>query len=478
MALLGIDLGTSSVKVMVLDTQGQPLSISKVGYPVTSLRPGWSETDPNAWWAATVVAVKTALAQVPKVEITAIGLSGQMHGVVLADEKGLPLRAALLWSDQRAQVELAHYRMLPTSLLERLANPLMPGMAGPMVCWLAEYETASYQKARWALQPKDWLRFHLIGAAATDPSDASATLLYDLQAEHWADAVIEALGLKRHLFPPIIPSGKIAGRLSPQAAEVLNLPVGLPVATGSADTAAAALGTGLLTLGSIQLTLGTGAQLIQLASEPLADPAGRTNLYRAADGVHWYTMAAVQNGGFALEWVRQMFNATWDDVYASAAAVPPGADGLLFLPYLTKEPLYHPFPENRGAFLGMRVDHRREHLLHAALEGVAFGIRVAFEALPLAKKVSTLRLAGGGSEHPAWRQMLADILRMELLIIDTPAASARGAALLGGIACGIWADALATEGIAPRISSVVVPLAERVAVYDKIYARYLERINK
>ncbi len=478
MALLGIDLGTSSVKVIVLDTQGHQLSLSKAGYAVTSPLPGWSESDPNEWWGATVFAVKTALAQVPHVEITAIGLSGQMHGVVLANEKGLPLRAALLWADQRAQEELARYRKLPTPLLERLANPLVPGMAGPMLCWLAEHEASSYQEARWALQPKDWLRFRLTDEAATDPSDASATLLYDFQTEDWDNDVIAALGLNRHLLPPILSSGAIAGKLSPRAAEALNLPAELPVATGAADTAAAALGTGLLTPGPIQLTLGTGAQLIQLTSKPAADPTRRTHLYRAADGVHWYAMAAVQNAGLALEWVRQMLNTTWDDIYASAATVSPGAGGLLFLPYLTGERSHHPVPESTGAFLGLRIDHRREHLLHAALEGVAFGIRVAFEALPASSQTTTLRLAGGGSEHPAWRQMLADILNRELLTVDTPAASARGAALLGGIASGIWTDTQATHSIAPHTSLVAVPSAERVAVYNKIYTKYLEAINK
>jgi xylulokinase len=189
-------------------------------------------------------------------------------------------------------------------------------------------------------------------------------------------------------------------------------------------------------------------------------------------------MAAVQNAGLALDWVRRMLNATWDDIYTSAAAVSPGPDGLLFLPYLTRERPHHSLPSSTGAFLGMRIDHRREHLLHAALEGVAFGIRVAFEALPAANETTTLRLAGGGSEHPAWRQMLADILNRELLTVDTPAASARGAALLGGIASGIWVDALGTASIAPRTSLVATPEAERVAVYNRVYARYLESVNR
>jgi len=471
MALLGIDLGTSAVKVMVLDERGHALSGGRADYRVLAPQPGWSESDPAEWWSAVKTAIRGAL--VPQVRIDAIGLSGQMHGLVLTDAAGEVIRPALLWSDMRAQEELERYRSLSAPLLARLANPLVPGMAGPMLCWLAEHEAVSYQRARWAIQPKDWLRFRLTNEAATDPSDASATLLYDLLADSWADEVITAVGLNHRLLPPILPSGARAGTLTTHAAEVLGLPAGIPVATGAADTAAAALGTGLLTPGPVQLTLGTGAQLISLCTEPQADRSGRTHLYRAADGANWYAMAAVQNAGLALNWVRQMFNASWDEVYASAGAVPPGSDGLFFLPYLTQERPHHPLPASRGAFLGLRIDHRREHLLHAALEGVAFGIRVAFEALPMANTTTTLRLAGGGSEHAAWRQMLADILKRDLLGIDTSAASVRGAALLAGIASGIWPDAAATAALAPRAALIATPDVGRVNRYDAMYREYL-----
>ena len=261
MALLGIDLGTSSVKILIMDTQGRTLGASKVDYAVIAPRAGWAESDPNEWWTAVVTGVQAAMARIPHVRISAIGLSGQMHGVVPTDEEGRPTGAALLWADTRAEAELARYRALPPSMLKHLANPLVPGMAGPLLCWLAEHEASTYQAARWALQPKDWVRMRLTNAVASDPSDASATLLYDLPADRWADDVIAALGLKRALFPPILPSGADAGKLSARAAEALGLPAGLPVATGAGDTAAAALGTGLLAPGPIQLTLGTGAQL-------------------------------------------------------------------------------------------------------------------------------------------------------------------------------------------------------------------------
>lgn len=477
MALLGIDLGTSSVKVVVLDTQGQTLSVSKADYAVIAPQPGWSESHPSEWWSATVSAVHKTLAQIPQTKITAIGLSGQMHGIVLTDEEGHTVRDAILWADTRAQAEIEQYRQLSPTLIERLGNPLVSGMAGPILYWLAKHEIASYQKARWALQPKDWLRFLLTDEVATEPSDASATLLYDIQSDSWSEEIITSLGLQRALLPPLIPSGTIAGRLSKRAAQALNLPAGLPVAAGAADTASAALGTGLLSPGPIQLTLGTGAQLIQLSSMPIIDSTGRTHLYRAADGANWYAMAAVQNAGLALNWVRQILNATWDEIYASADSISPGADGLLFLPLLTGERPHHPAPSSSGTFLGMRIDHQRQHILHAALEGVAFGIRVAFEALPATSRVTTLRLAGGGSEHPAWRQMLADVLDTDLHTVDTPTASARGAALLAGIASRVWSNAQETAFIAPRTSLVATPSSKRTIAYRSIYTRYLENFS-
>ena len=473
MALLGIDLGTSGVKVLILDTDRNTLSASKAGYEVIAPQPGWAESDPHAWWHATVTAVQAALAQVPQVGIMAIGLSGQMHGLVPIDKQGNPTHNALLWPDTRAAEELKRYEALPAALLEHLANPLVPGMAGPLLCWLADHEASVYQATHCALQPKDWLRLCLADSVTADPSDASATLLYDLPADRWSGEVIAALGLRRELFAPISPSGAVAGTLSTRAAQDLGLPAGLPIATGAADTAAAALGTGLLAPGPIQLTLGTGAQLVQLTSEPIADPTGRTHLYRAADGINWYRMAAVQNAGLVLDWVRRTLNASWEELYASANQVAPGAGGLTFLPYLTRERPHHRNPGSAGAFLGMRIDHRREHLLHAALEGVAFGIRVALEALPGADTIATLRLAGGGSMYPAWRQMLADILGRELVTVDTSDASARGAALLAGIANGTWADAAATASIAPATRLAATPSTRRAA-YDEVYAEFLK----
>ncbi len=440
--LLGIDLGTSSVKALLLAPDGRVVGEAAHAYPVRAPRPGWSETDPEAWWTAVVAAVQQAVG--PRSgEVEAIGLSGQMHGVVLTGARGEALRPAVLWADARSDRELERYRALPAEQLRALANPITVGMAGPTLLWLRDNEADAYETARWALQPKDWLRFRLTGDAATDPSDASATLLYDLQRDAWARDVIEVLGLRQDLLPPILGSAQVAGLLSASAALDLALPEGVPVATGASDTAAAALGSGLIRDGDAQLTVGSGAQLISITTTPKAAPEFGVHLYRAVGPTTYYTMAAMQNAGLALEWVRSVLDLTWDQAYELAATVQPGCDGVSFLPYLVGERTPHLNPHASGLWFGLRRNHARAHLMRAALEGVAFAVRDGLEALTKAGiHPTTLRLAGGGNERAFWRQLLADTLREPLQVSSVANASARGAAFLAALASGTPAHAL------------------------------------
>src|SRR5215213_11801605 len=243
--LLGLDLGTSSVKALLMQEDGDAVGAGSAPYPVRAPRPGWAESSPDDWWAAVLEATEAAVGR-RGAGVTTLGLSGQMHGVVLADERGLPLRPAVLWADARSEKELAAYRKLDGDLSRRLANPPAVGMAGPSLLWLRDHEPDAYTSARWALQPKDWLRMHLTGEALTEPSDASATLLYDLLADDWAYAAVEDLGLRADILAPLVPSACVAGTLEGEAAGELGLREGLPVAAGAADTAAAMLGAGLL----------------------------------------------------------------------------------------------------------------------------------------------------------------------------------------------------------------------------------------
>lgn len=474
--LLGLDLGTGSAKAVLVDEGGDVLGEGAAPYAVHSPRPGWAESFPEDWWGACTAAVRAAVGGRGS-GVRGIGLSGQMHGVVLSDAGGEPLRPAVLWADTRSVGELAAYRDLDPETLRTLANPPAVGMAGPSLLWLREGEPALYRAARWALQPKDWLRLRLTGEAAAEPSDASATLLYDLKADGWAWPVVEALGLRAELLAPIIPSGAVAGMLSEGAALALGLPAGIPVATGAGDTPAAALGTGLSEEGLAQLTVGTGGQIVAPREGLRGDLTLRTHLFRTAydgGGGRFYAMAAVQNAGLALEWALGVLGVSWEGAYREAFAVPPGAGGVVFLPYLTGERTPHFDPGARGAWVGLSLAHGRGHLLRAAFEGVAFALREGLEALEAAGvRAPELRLAGGGTAREPWRRLLADVLGRPLLTLPkgvASVASARGGALLAGVATGVYETALHTLPLAPRPTQTVVP--QDTQAYERAYAEY------
>ncbi|HEY9846558.1 MAG TPA: xylulokinase [Candidatus Caenarcaniphilales bacterium] len=469
--LLGIDLGTGSAKALLLETDGTTIAEASSSYAVAAPRPGWAESEPEDWWLAVASAVRQAVGNHTD-QVQAIALSGQMHGVVLASESGQSLRPAILWADTRSSATLNVYHSLDAGILERLGNPITAGMAGPTLLWLREHEPPVYTEARWALQPKDWLRLRLTGEVATEPSDASGTLLYDVASDDWAGAAISALHLRCDWLPKLIPSSAIAGYLRAIAAEQLHLPVGLPVIAGAADTAAAALGNGLLEPGLVQLTIGTGAQIMTPRSQPILDPQGRTHLYRAAVPNQWYTLAAIQNAGLALEWVRGILGLSWRQVYTQAFCVPPGCEGLIFLPYLTGERTPHLDPCVRGAWVGLGLHHTQVHLMRAALEGVAFALRQGLEALEATGlKAAQLRLAGGGTVEMPWQQLLSDVLRKPLYATTVAAASARGAALLAGIGIGVYTDANATSQLAPSPVLAATPQSVDSAL-EEAWLRY------
>lgn len=468
---LGIDVGTSSLKALVLDVDGTILGTGQAGYAMATPNPGWAEANPEDWWAAAAEAVRAATGT-HAAEVAAVGLSGQMHGVVLADDAAQVIRPAILWADGRSSRELQAYSELNHGLRHQLANPPATGMAGPTLLWLRDHERQHYRQAQWALQPKDWLRLRLVHEAATDPSDASATLLYDLSSDYWAKDVLDALDLRLDFLAPIRESGEICGVLTAEAAEHLGLRSNLPVVAGAADTAAAALAGGLLDPGPVQLTIGSGAQVVAPRDRVAIDTTGRTQLYRAAAPDRWYAMAAMQNAGIALEWVRSTLGVTWPELYADAFSVEPGAEGLLFLPYVTGERTPYFDPTAKGGWVGLRLSHGRAHLLRAALEGVAFSVRQGLEAL-LATGVPAhqLRLAGGGSFDPRWRQLLADVIDAPLFATPTTAVSALGAALLAGVGFGAWPDAQQVAALAAPPVQVASPALDADR-YGDGYERY------
>ena len=468
---LGLDLGTSSVKALLLDREGRELGEGSHPYAVRAPRPGWAESDPSDWLSGALAAARKAIADRGP-EVGAIAVCGQMHGVVLVDEGGQPLRPAILWADTRATAEVERFRRLPGPMRRQLGNPAASGMAGPTLLWLRDHEPDVFRRARWALQPKDWLRARLGGGLVSDHTDASATLLYDLEQSSWHARVLERLGLQPDLLPRLWESWSVTGTLGRDLAGEMGIDSGIPIAAGAADTAAALLGSGLVDPGAVQVTVGTGGQIVAPLDRPRPDPAERTHCFRAVAPDRWYRMAAILNAGLALEWVLRVLDCSWDEVYRQAFQVAPGADGVTFLPYLNGErtPLFD--PSASGAWIGLHAGHGRGHLLRAALEGVGFALRQALEALESTGLAApSLRLAGGGTLDPRWRRLLADILGRPLLPLAVAAASARGAALLAAVAGGALSSVRESLALAPHTGRAIEPQADRGAL-ESAYRRY------
>ena len=473
---LGLDLGTSSAKAVVVDTGGTVLSQASAGYAVTSAKAGYAESEPACWQAAVAACAREAV-HAAGARPAAIGLSGQMHGLVLASRDGGALRPALLWADSRATGSLRAYRLLGAGPLARLANPLAPGMTGPLLKWVADHEPRTYSEARWALQPKDWLRARLTGEFHAEPSDASASLLYDVMGDRWDLEVVSALGLEASLLAPLLPSaGTPAGHLTAEAATELGLPAGLPVAAGAADTAAAALGSGIGSGGGIQLTVGTGAQVIRPLTAPVSRADAGVNLYRSATPDGWYHMGATVSAGLSLNWVRETMNASWAELYASADHRGQAHDPI-FIPHLAGERTPYCDPALRGSWTALSLASDRTSLLRAALEGTAFAIRDALDALLGDDRPAHLRLAGGGTLAAGWRQMLADVLEFPLHAVDVPAASARGAALLGASAAGLISLRDIEGPLAPAARLVAGPDPAMAGFHSERHSRFRQMVS-
>lgn len=431
-AWLGIDIGTLSAKAALIDSRGESIAVGRAGYALESQAPGWAETPPQAWWEAAASATRQALDAAESdrnTRVVALGLSGQMHGVVLCRADGEPVRNAVTWADSRAATELDAYESLGDEMLRGLANAPAPGLAGPILLWLQRRERDLTGSARWALQPKDWLRLRLTGEAAAEPSDASATLLFHVEQDRWYQEAAESLGIDTGLLAPLVASDSVAGRLLPGAAAEFGLPAGLPVVAGAADTAASAVGNELAP-GDVHLTIGSGAQLAALLPE-YAPPAAGADVFRTAAPRGWYHLLPIHNAGIALEWALKTLGLSWAEAYALASTVAPGAEGLRFAPLLSSERAVERGPAGRGAWTGIGLHHQHAHLIRAALEGVAeligTGLR-QLEAAGLAR--GRLVLGGGGTGEALWGEMLTASLGRQPTLAPRPAASARGAAVL------------------------------------------------
>jgi xylulokinase len=452
MSVLALDLGTGSVKAALVDDALRVVASAARPYAVGTPRPGAAETEPGQWQAAVADAVGAVLAASPVQQPVAVGLCGQMHGLVLLGADGAALAPAVLWPDTRAEHEVERLAAAPPGVRTRLGNPLVPGMAGPILAMLAKAEPVTLWRTVAAVQPKDWLRVALAGpdAIAADPSDASATLLWDVAGNRWDAEVCRLLDVDMALLAPVRASHDVVGRTT----GALGVPPGLPVVVGAADVASAALGTGTVRPGRGLVSVGTGAQVLVPLREPaVPGPDPVTHTYRSALPATatsgWYRMGAVLSAGLVLERVLGWLGAGWDE--ALAAVRRPRVGDPVFLPHLAGERTPWIDPHLRGAWTGLGLEHDRAALLRSALTGVACALADAWDAVAdTGADAGVPLLVGGGSVHPAWRQLLADLLRTPLRPVPAADAAVLGAAALALAGTGMLELENAVEQLAAQ----------------------------
>ena len=486
--LLGLDIGTSGAKALLCDERGAVLATATAEYPLSSPRPLWSEQDPADWWRGARAALRDVVAQagVAPGQIAGLGLTGQMHGAVFLDARDAVIRPALLWNDQRTAAECAEIaeRVGAARLIALAGNPALTGFQAPKILWLRNHEPKRYARLARVLLPKDYIRLKLTGQAASDASDAAGTLLLDLRARDWSDEILQALDIPREWLPEVVEGPEVTGGLLPDVAAELGLPAGVPVVAGGGDNAAAAVGTGVVRAGAISSSIGTSGVLFAHADEIALDPQGRLHTFCHAVPGRYHLMAVTLSAGGAFRWLRDTLNVRtfersnvqpldYDDLTLMAANVPIGAEGLVFLPYLTGERTPHLDPLARGAFVGLTARHNAGHMARAVMEGVVFSLRDGLEIMrALGLSVGEVRATGGGARSPLWRQMQADVYGAEVATLAAEEGPAYGAALLAGVGTGLFADVGDAVGRCVVVGGVTQPDPAARARYEQVYSIY------
>ncbi|HJS17737.1 MAG TPA: xylulokinase [Anaerolineales bacterium] len=479
---LGIDTSTTSSKALIVDNSGQVVAVASSPHTLQTPRPLWSEQDPRQWWQAVAASIRSVLEKsgLSGEAIGAIGLTGQMHGLVLLDEAGNVLRPAILWNDQRTQSQCdeIHARIGRERFIQITGNVSLTGFTAPKILWVSENEPEVFSKARQVLLPKDYIRYRLTGEYAMDKADGAGTVLFDLQARDWSDTVLDALGIPRAWMPKTFEGPEFTGSLTEEAASFTGLKAGTPVAAGAGDQAAQAVGVGAVEAGIVGLTVGTSGVVFAATPSALIEPEGRLHAFCHAVPGMWHFMGVMLSAAGSLQWYRDTLapNAGFDELLSEAESIPARSEGLQFLPYLSGERTPHPDPLARGAFIGLTVRHSRAHLTRAVLEGVSFGLKDSFTLIQNAGlgAITQVRASGGGTKGALWRQILASVLGAELVTVNTTEGAAYGAALLAGVGVGAWSDVPSACRACIRITGSTQPESSQVEAYRTAYPIYRE----
>lgn len=490
--LLGLDIGTSTVKALLLDSDRGVLGSVTADYPLYAPHPGWSEQEPEDMWQAAVKAIRLILEkfEVDPASIAGIGLSGQMHSSVFLDENYQVIRRAILWNDTRtsAQCRYIEETVDPDVLMSEVCNPVLEGFTLPKVLWLRDNEPENFQRLRHLVLPKDYVRFRLTGQLHMELSDAAGMLMMNVREKVWSKPVLEALDLSPDILPPLVGSSEIVGTVTTEAAELTGLKAGIPVVGGGADNACGAVGSGVVRAGRGMVSLGSSGVVLAHLERPKLVTEGTVHMFNSCVPNEFYMMGVMLAAGLSLSWLRNQMGReeySYDRMTEMASEVKPGSRGLVFLPYLTGERTPHGDANARGCFVGLSSTHGKPEMIRAVMEGVAFGLRDSVELLRSAGWNGTsLRALGGGARSPLWKEIIASVTGLVLEEINIDEGPALGAAILAGVGAGIYGDVAEASDSIIKVVGKVEPntqwqeiYADQYNVFKKLYPALKESFS-
>ncbi|RKP48815.1 xylulokinase [Cohnella endophytica] len=478
--VIGVDLGTSAVKTLLVSRNGTLAAEAREEYPLYHEQAGWSEQEPEDWVTGTIGAIKALLADsgVNPADIDGISFSGQMHGLVLLDSENKPIRRAILWNDTRTTEQCREIeRALGDKLLAVTRNPALEGFTLPKILWVKQHEPEVFAQAKSFLLPKDYLRLRLTGALHMDLSDAAGTLMLDIAGKRWSEDVLQAFGIPSSFCPPLVEAVALTGTITPEASESTGLATTTKVFAGGADNACGAIGSGILSPGVTLCSIGTSGVILTYEADASADYEGKVHFFNHGQENAFYAMGVTLAAGYSLSWFRNAFakGESFDALLEGIGDIPEGSNGLLFTPYIVGERTPHADAKIRGSFIGIDGSHTRSHFARAVMEGITFSLNESIAIFRAAgKRVDTIVSIGGGAKNPLWLQMQADIFRANVVSLENEQGPGMGAAMLAAVGSGWYPSLKACGDDFVKQARTYIPNEEASLRYERIFGIYQE----